>query len=136
MQAREPETRVAAAAPEEQAAADPFSEMTAAAQTPLRVPELLGRAQESARGMVEAEDAFSLLRESFQRTEDPDAQGELAAEALEHVERQLTLARERRHGLDSMEGKLWARRNRLERFLISTRGRAWWHARRNPAQAQ
>jgi hypothetical protein len=35
-----------------------------------------------------------------------------------------------------MEGKLWARRNRLERFLINARGRAWWQARRNRAQAE
>jgi hypothetical protein len=135
MQAREPETQVAATTPAEHGAADPFSEATAA-QRPLPVRGLLGKAQESARGMVEAEDAFSLAREIFQRTEDRQAQAELAAEALDHVERQLTLTRERRQGLDSIEGKLWARRNRLERFLISTRGREWWHARRNPAQAQ
>jgi hypothetical protein len=135
MQAREPETEVAATTPAGQSAADPFSDATAA-QTPLPVRGLLGKAQESARGMVEAEDAFSLVREHFQRTEDPQAQAELAAEALGHVERQLTLTRERRHGLDSIEGKLWARRNRLERFLIATRGRAWWQARRNRAQPE
>jgi hypothetical protein len=84
--------------------------------------------------MLEAEDALRAVRERFQRSDDPDVRGELAAEALEHVERQLTLTRERRKGLDSIEGKLWARRNRLERFLIHARGRAWWRARRNPAQ--
>jgi hypothetical protein len=58
-----------------------------------------------------------------------DAQGELAAEALRDVERELHLTRERRRQLDRVEGKLWARRNRLERFLIHTRGSEWWHTR-------
>jgi hypothetical protein len=59
-----------------------------------------------------------------------------AAQALDHVERQLTLTRQRRQGLDSIEAKLWTRGNALERFLIHTRGRAWWRARRNRAQAE
>lgn len=84
----------------------------------------------------EAEDALHLLRQRFEQAEDPETQGELAAEALEQVERQLNLARERRQQLDSIEGKLWARRNRLEHFLIRTRGRAWWRARRSLAQAE
>ncbi len=70
------------------------------------------------------------MRERFAGAEDPEAQGELAAEALGHVERQLQLARERRRRLDGVEGKLWAKRNRLERFLIETRGADWWRARR------
>jgi hypothetical protein len=118
-----------------QAAADPFSEM-AVGQTVPRVAELLGAAQDTARGMLEAEDALRRTGERFHGTEDPDLQGELAAEALDQVERQLRLTRERRQGLDSIEGKLWARRNRLERFLIHTRGRAWWHARRNGSEPE
>ena len=89
---------------------------------------------ELARSMVEAEEALRLVRERFERTDDPEAQEELAAEALDHVERQLRLTRERRQGLDSIEGKLWAKRNALERFLIRRRGRAWWRARRGLAQ--
>ena len=58
-----------------------------------------------------------------------------AVEALEHVERQLQLTHERRRQLDSIEAKLWARQNRLEGFLIHTRGSAWWHARRTTARA-
>jgi hypothetical protein len=81
--------------------------------------------------MVEVEDALDLLRGRFEQTQDPEVQAELAAEALAEVERQLNLTRGRRHELDSIEGKLWARRNRLERFLIHMRGRAWWHARRS-----
>jgi len=121
--------------PAEHAAADPFSDAVVEGTLP-RVGELLGRAQETARGMAEAEDELRLVRERFQRTKDPELQGDLAAEALDQVERQLALTRERRQGLDSMEGKLWARRNRLERFLIHARGRAWWQARRNRAQAE
>jgi len=135
MRAPEHDTQAVAQTPAAQGAADPFSD-AAMGETLPRVSELLGRAQETARGMAEAEDALRLVRERFQDTEDPQLQGDLAAEALDQVERQLQLTRERRQGLDSIEGKLWTRRNRLERFLIHARGRAWWHARRNPAQAE
>ncbi|HEY4427546.1 MAG TPA: hypothetical protein VGN08_05015 [Solirubrobacteraceae bacterium] len=84
--------------------------------------------QQTARDMLDAEDALHVLRERFEQTEDHETQGELAASALDLVERQLELTRERRHKLDGIEGQLWSRRNRLERFLISTRGTAWWHA--------
>jgi hypothetical protein len=92
-----------------------------------------GGAQDTAAAMLQAEDALGRVRERYEHTEDPGAQGELAAEALDHVERQLQLTRERRRQLDSVEGRLWARRNRLERLLIQTRGASWWHARRNRA---
>jgi hypothetical protein len=83
--------------------------------------------------MLEAEGALGLVRQQFERTEDPEVKAELAAEALGQVERQLQLIRERRRQLDSTEAKLWARQNRLEEFLISARGSAWWHAHRNGA---
>ncbi len=92
--------------------------------------EVLGSAEETARGMLEAEGALQLVRQRFEQAVDPEEQGELAAEALEHVERQLKLVRERRRQLDNIEAKLWARQNRLEGFLIHTRGIAWWHVRR------
>jgi len=95
-----------------------------------RLREVLGPAEETARGMLEAENALQLVRQRSAQTVDPEEQGELAAEALEHVERQLQLVRERRRQLDNIEVKLWARQNRLEGFLIHTRGSAWWHARR------
>jgi hypothetical protein len=82
-----------------------------------------------------AEETLTRLRRSFEQTDDPRAQSELAAEALDHVERELALIRERRQQLDSNEGKLWSRRNRLERFLIDTRGLDWWRARREHARA-
>jgi hypothetical protein len=97
---------------------------------------LLSGAQEAASGMLEAEDALRLVRERFQRTEDPGARGELAVEALEQVERQMQLMRERRQQLEDVEGRLWARRNRLEQFLIHTRGLGWWRARRDDARTE
>jgi hypothetical protein len=117
---------------------DPTAITTAAsAGQPLeRLEGLLNGAQEAARGMLEAEDALRLLRERFDSNEDPAARGELATEALDQVERQLELTRERRQQLDSIEGRLWARRNQIERFLIDVRGRAWWRARRDRARAQ
>jgi hypothetical protein len=126
------ENRLAATAPAQQGAGDPFSEVADGRTVP-RVSELVGDAQEAAHGMVEAEDALRHVRERFECTDDPELRGELAAEALDHVERQLRLTRQRRQGLDSIEGKLWSRRNALERFLIHARGRAWWRARRSLA---
>jgi hypothetical protein len=126
-------TKAAASAPAQQAAVDPFLEVAEGDEVP-RITELLGAAREMAQGMLEAEDGLRLVKERFERTEDPEAKAELVAEALDRVEHQLSLTRERRQALDRTEGKLWARRNRLERFLISARGRAWWRAHRNGAQ--
>jgi hypothetical protein len=94
------------------------------------------REAEPQAGMPEAEEALDLVRRRFEHTEDPQLQAELAAEALDHVERQLQLIGERRRQLDSTEAKLWARQNRLEGFLIHARGSAWWHARRNGARTE
>lgn len=94
-----------------------------------RVRQLIAGSQEAGRAMLEAEEALGLLREQFERTEDAAVREQLALEALDHVERELTLARGRRRQLDGIEGTLWARRNRLARFLIHARGRAWWRAR-------
>jgi hypothetical protein len=80
--------------------------------------------------MLEEEEGLRPLRERFEQTSEPRARGELAAQALEQVEGQLQLARERRWQLDRIEAKLWGRQNRLEAFLIQTRGSAWWHSRR------
>jgi hypothetical protein len=96
-----------------------------------QLSEILAQAEKTARGMLEAEQALRLLRQRFEHTGDAEVRVELAAEALDHVERQLQLTRERRRQLDSAEAKLWARQNRLEGSLIHTRGAAWWHARRN-----
>jgi hypothetical protein len=96
--------------------------------------ELLGNALQAARGIAEAEQALEVVRRRYEQAGEPETQGLLAAEALEQVERQLGLTRERRRQLDSVEAKLWARRNRIERLLISTRGSDWWRARRSLSQ--
>ncbi len=128
MQRRDAEPRVATTAvADEDVAEAPLAEP---------VPQLsamLAPAQGTARGMLEAEEALGLLRQRFEHTDDPQLQGQVAAEALDQVERQLQLTHEQRRQLDSAEAKLWARQNRLEGFLIHTRGSAWWHARRNAA---
>jgi hypothetical protein len=134
MQAPEVERRDAHSAPAQSRPDDPFSE-GAGGRAVSRIAEQLAVAQESARGMLEAEDALRLARQRFERAEDPQIRAELAVEALDHVERELRLTRERRQQLDGIEGGLWARRNRLERFLIRARGRAWWHARRKSGAA-
>jgi DNA helicase IV len=96
--------------------------------------DIVGPTEDAARGMSDAEEALRIVRQAFEQTEDPERRGELAAEALNHVERQLQLTREWRRQLDSAEAKLWARQNQLEGFLIHTRGSAWWHARRDRSQ--
>jgi hypothetical protein len=125
MSVREVEPQVGATAPVVQGAAG-----ASIWETTPQLREILGPAEETARGMLDAEEALRLVRQRFEQTEDPEAQGELAAEALDHVERQMQLTHERRRQLDSAEAKLWARQNRLEGFLIHARGSAWWHAHR------
>jgi hypothetical protein len=125
MRAREVEPRIGATAPMEESAAE-----TSPRKGVQQLREALGTIEQTARGMLEAEDALHLVRQRYEQTADPDEQGELAAEALEHVERQLELTHERRRQLDSIEAKLWGRQNRLEGFLIHTRGSAWWHTHR------
>ncbi|HEV3283487.1 MAG TPA: hypothetical protein VG010_04730 [Solirubrobacteraceae bacterium] len=120
----------AAGRPEEEPLAAGNGEIAA------RLTELLDGAQASARGMLEAEEALNALRERLRHTDNDDARVELEAEALDQVERQLKLTRERRRQLDGIEGQLWARRNSLERFLIRARGSAWWHARAGGEQEQ
>jgi hypothetical protein len=129
MQARDMEPQAPPTAPVDEGAAHALL----GERTP-QLREILGPAEETARGMLEAEEALRLVRQRFEHTEDPELQTELAAEALEHVERQMQLTHERRRQLDSTEAKLWARQNRLEGFLLHTRGSAWWHARRKPQQ--
>jgi hypothetical protein len=128
MQAHETEPHLTQTAPAEEGAVE-----AALGETTPQLRDVLGPAEQTARGMLEAEDALQLVRQRFAQTVDPEEQGALAADALEHVERQLELARERRRQLDSIEAKLWGRQNRLEGFLIHTRGSAWWRARRAQA---
>jgi hypothetical protein len=88
---RDIERPLAPTAPVDEGAAE-----AALGETTQHLSEVLGPAEETARGMLEAEEALQRVRERFVQTMDPEEQGELAAEALERVERQLELARERR----------------------------------------
>ncbi len=130
MNARDAEPQVAPAHLDEGAAGALLGEATP------QLREILDRAEQTARGMLEAEEALRLVRERFEETEDPELQAELAAEALDQVERQLQLIGGRRRQLDSTEAKLWARQNRLEGFLIHKRRSAWWHAHRNRGRTE
>src|SRR5580704_7628941 len=98
MSAHEVEPHLVSAPPAEAGAA-----AAALGETIPQLREVLGPAEQTARGMLEAEDALHLVREQFEQTVDPEVRGRLAAEALEHVERQLELTRERRRQLDSIE---------------------------------
>ncbi len=81
------------------AAAEPL------ADTVPQLNDMLGPGEETARGMLEAEGALHLVRQRFEKTEDPQQQEELAAEALDHVERQLQLLRDRRRRKPSQPTK-------------------------------
>ena len=101
-----------------------------------RVEPRLDGSRRAANAMGETDRTLAVLCERFEQTRDPAVQGHLAVEALDQVERQLTLARDKRQQLDSIEGALWVRRNGIERFLIETRGREWWRARRDRVQRE
>ncbi|HEX4483214.1 MAG TPA: hypothetical protein VH081_05460 [Solirubrobacteraceae bacterium] len=104
--------------------------------SPPDLGERLALPSESARGFAEAEEQLRLVRERFEQTSDAERQGELAEHALEQVERELKLTSEHRRALEGVELSLWSRRNRLERYLIKTRGAAWWHEHRGRDRAE
>lgn len=85
----------------------------------LRLKALLGLSLDAVQGMLEAEDARRLLRERFHRAEHPQEQREIVIDALGHVDRQLSLARERRAELGRFEQELAAKRHKLRRRLTS-----------------
>jgi hypothetical protein len=94
---------------------------------------MLAAGEAASREILEAENALRDLRDRARHSGDRELQGELALRALEHVEHELELVRMRRRGLDSLESRLWGRRNRLGRELIAARGSDWWRARRELA---
>jgi MerR family transcriptional regulator, repressor of the yfmOP operon len=79
----------------------------------LRLRDLLGVSLDELRDLVAAEGARALLREEFQRTEDPKRRAALLEEALTYLDRQLALLRRRRHDLDEFDRELTARRERV-----------------------
>jgi hypothetical protein len=109
--------------------------MSAQPEPPPDLGERLALPSESVLGFAQAEEELRQMRERFEQTHDAESQGELAALALDQVERELKLTSEHRRQLEGVELSLWSRRNRLERFLIRTRGAAWWHTRRGAANS-
>jgi DNA-binding transcriptional MerR regulator len=81
----------------------------------LRLKELLNVSLDDLKLLVEAEDARAALRAEWHAggAEDLERRPEILQEALDLIERQLALVRERRAQIDELEGDLVARRERL-----------------------
>ena len=81
----------------------------------LRLKDLLGVSLDELSALVEAEDARAALRDEWQ-TANPGAarRREILAEALGHIDRQLTLVRRRRQEIDALDQELDAKRRRLK----------------------
>lgn len=94
------------------------------------VREMLAAGEAASLEILEVENALRDLRDRAGRADGGHLHGELAVQALEHVEHELELVRTRRWALDGLESRMWGRRNRLERELIAERGTAWWRAHR------
>jgi DNA-binding transcriptional MerR regulator len=84
----------------------------------LRLKDLLGLSLDELRDVIEAEDARGALRQEWRRGDaSPRRRGEIAAEALGHIERQLALVARRREKLDELERELADKRALLHRRL-------------------
>ena len=84
----------------------------------LRMKDLLGLTLEELRGVVDAEDARSALREEWRHgTPSRERREEILTEALEHIAHQLALVQRRRDKLDALQGELEARRAQLSERL-------------------
>jgi DNA-binding transcriptional MerR regulator len=84
----------------------------------LRMKDLLGLTLEELRGVVEAEDARSALREEWRHgTPSPERREEILTEALAHIGHQLALVQRRRDKLDALQVELEAKRAQLSERL-------------------
>ena len=72
---------------------------------------------EELKTLVEAEDARAALRAEWESEPDEPRRREILGEALEHIDRQLTLLRARRAAIEKLEAELATRRRRLQRSL-------------------
>jgi DNA-binding transcriptional MerR regulator len=85
----------------------------------LRMKDLLGLTLEELRGVVEAEDARSALREEWRHgTPSPERREEILTEALAHIGHQLALVQRRRDKLDALQVELEAKRAQLSERLL------------------
>lgn len=94
----------------------------------LRLKELLGVSLEELHELVEAESARAELRREWRGgAGGPERRREILTQAVDHIDRQLTLIRGRRDEIERLESELTARRRRLRarlRDLDSPRAKA------------
>ena len=72
----------------------------------LRLKDLLGLSLEQLTKLVAAENARAELRREYQATEDAATQRRILTEALEHIDSQIELVRDRRRALEELEQEL------------------------------
>jgi DNA-binding transcriptional MerR regulator len=85
----------------------------------LRLKDLLGLTLDELRGVVEAEDARSALREEWRHgTPSRERREEILTEALEHIAHQLALVQRRRDKLDALQAELEAKQAQLRARLL------------------
>jgi MerR family transcriptional regulator, repressor of the yfmOP operon len=89
----------------------------------LELKRLLGLSLDELKEVVEADEARAVLRARFERTADLGERRRLVVEALEHVDRQLALVRERHRELARLDRELSAKRTSLRRRLRELDGR-------------
>jgi MerR family transcriptional regulator, repressor of the yfmOP operon len=84
----------------------------------MRLKDLLGISLEQLKTLLAAEDARAAVRAQLRRDDvHPERRGELLAEALGHIERQLELVRARQAELAQLEGELRDSHKRVRRKL-------------------
>ncbi|HEV8451634.1 MAG TPA: MerR family transcriptional regulator [Gaiellales bacterium] len=85
----------------------------------LRVRELLGLTLVELREWMDAEDARARLRERWNEQPSPDerTRADIIREAIEHMDRQLSLVRSRLGSLEQLEDELAAKRRRVRSML-------------------
>jgi DNA-binding transcriptional MerR regulator len=84
----------------------------------MRLKDLLGVSLEQLKTLLAAEDARAAVRAQLRRDDvHPERRGELLAEALGHIERQLELVRARQAELATLEEELRTSHKRVRRKL-------------------
>jgi DNA-binding transcriptional MerR regulator len=87
----------------------------------LQLKELLNLSLEQLRGLVEAEEARAAIREQYRSATEAAERERLLVAAAGHLDRQLTLIRERRAALGELEERLAERRERVAERLAELR---------------
>jgi DNA-binding transcriptional MerR regulator len=91
----------------------------------MRLKDLLGVSLEQLKTLLAAEDARAAVRAQLRRDDvHPERRGELLAEALGHIERQLELVRARQAELATLEEELRMSHKRVRRKLRELDGQA------------